>query len=496
MLLVPPNNHPHSSHTGSSLVEPPQSPGTNHSNRSSPGQPSPPSSPQVKSNTSDPTTNPPHMSGLSEAHYPPPPVSTAASSQPVSGRSPQAPPASLSAPGTPAPTTPTPAPPTTRPSSGGSASGGTTTPVTSNSSSVSVAGGLGSSAGGAVTTGSVGTGGGSGGTAGGLPPAMPVPGPSATPTGGSSGPGQPLHHPLLGYVPHGANKILSRNINGTLSVTAHPSNESELQLYRVLQRANLLNYYDTFISQGGDDVQQLCEAGEEEFLEIMALVGMASKPLHVRRLQKALQEWVSNPGLFLMPLTPPAPPPPAAPASGMPGPQLDVFNVLSTLNAARQHQPSHHSNHSSSSSIQSPRSRQPPPAVGSIATAAMPHTSPYHRPQPYPSPENLTARKSPPTGGVAPQPGSVSPTDYRRVLEAAWALRAAGQQDPRSSPPGGGKVSPPGGVAGRPTRLSTASPPFINSHKTDNLHNSNEGQPFLSGTPVPWFPFLVPVNKL
>lgn len=46
---------------------------------------------------------------------------------------------------------------------------------------------------------------------------------------------------------------------------------------------------------GGDDVQQLCEAGEEEFLEIMALVGMASKPLHVRRLQKALQEWVSNP---------------------------------------------------------------------------------------------------------------------------------------------------------------------------------------------------------
>lgn len=47
---------------------------------------------------------------------------------------------------------------------------------------------------------------------------------------------------------------------------------------------------------GGDDVQQLCDAGEEEFLEIMALVGMASKPLHVRRLQKALQEWLSNPG--------------------------------------------------------------------------------------------------------------------------------------------------------------------------------------------------------
>lgn len=45
-------------------------------------------------------------------------------------------------------------------------------------------------------------------------------------------------------------------------------------------------------------MQQLCEAGEEEFLEIMALVGMASKPLHVRRLQKALQEWVTNPGMI------------------------------------------------------------------------------------------------------------------------------------------------------------------------------------------------------
>ncbi|CAM1314400.1 Uncharacterised protein g6536 [Pycnogonum litorale] len=89
-----------------------------------------------------------------------------------------------------------------------------------------------------------------------------------------------------------------------VAMTSQPTNESELQLYRVLQRANLLSYYDTFIGQGGDDVHQLCEAGEEEFLEIMALVGMASKPLHVRRLQKALQEWVTNPGLFQTPFVP------------------------------------------------------------------------------------------------------------------------------------------------------------------------------------------------
>ncbi|KAK7482996.1 hypothetical protein BaRGS_00025773, partial [Batillaria attramentaria] len=98
--------------------------------------------------------------------------------------------------------------------------------------------------------------------------------------------------------------------------TSQPSNTSEWQLYNVLKRANLLQYYDTFIAQGGDDVQQLCEAGEDEFLEIMALVGMAAKPLHVRRLQKALQEWVANPaaleanasaGYPMVPITGPAP---------------------------------------------------------------------------------------------------------------------------------------------------------------------------------------------
>ncbi|XP_076322731.1 uncharacterized protein LOC143231868 isoform X6 [Tachypleus tridentatus] len=125
-----------------------------------------------------------------------------------------------------------------------------------------------------------------------------VPGPGSG--SGSSGP------PLSALGPAGCvgNRILSRNVNGTIAMTSQPSNESELQLYRVLQRANLLSYYDTFICQGGDDVQQLCEAGEEEFLEIMALVGMASKPLHVRRLQKALQEWVNNPAMFQAPLIP------------------------------------------------------------------------------------------------------------------------------------------------------------------------------------------------
>ena len=36
-------------------------------------------------------------------------------------------------------------------------------------------------------------------------------------------------------------------------MTSLPTNESELQLYRVLQRANLLKYYDSFISHGEFD---------------------------------------------------------------------------------------------------------------------------------------------------------------------------------------------------------------------------------------------------
>lgn len=77
-----------------------------------------------------------------------------------------------------------------------------------------------------------------------------------------------------------------------------PMTRGEKLMYNVLSRANLVQYYHAFIAQGGDDVYQLCESGEDEFLEIMALVGMASKPLHVRRLQKTLQEFLTNPDLF------------------------------------------------------------------------------------------------------------------------------------------------------------------------------------------------------
>lgn len=67
-----------------------------------------------------------------------------------------------------------------------------------------------------------------------------------------------------------------------------PNNLSEWQLQAVLFKAKLTQYYDTFIQLGGDDIDQIMGCDENEFLEIMSLVGMASKPLHVRRLQRTL----------------------------------------------------------------------------------------------------------------------------------------------------------------------------------------------------------------
>ncbi|KAI2800929.1 hypothetical protein BLOT_013454 [Blomia tropicalis] len=148
-------------------------------------------------------------------------------------------------------------------------------------------------------------------------------------------------------------------------MTTQPSNESELQLYRVLQRANLLAYYDTFICQGGDDVQQLCEAGEEEFLEIMALVGMASKPLHVRRLQKVLQEWMTNPALFQSPSIPPFPSSSSSSTNGAPSSSI----CQSETTRSRIQRNVDQSNHQTSPNVQnSPTGIMATPFTGNTST--------------------------------------------------------------------------------------------------------------------------------
>ena len=45
------------------------------------------------------------------------------------------------------------------------------------------------------------------------------------------------------------------------------------------------------MSLGGDDLKQLAEAQDDDFQEIITLVGMVSKPLHVKRFKKALTDY-------------------------------------------------------------------------------------------------------------------------------------------------------------------------------------------------------------
>ncbi|CAI2333999.1 unnamed protein product [Caenorhabditis sp. 36 PRJEB53466] len=90
-----------------------------------------------------------------------------------------------------------------------------------------------------------------------------------------------------------------------------PTTLSEWQLLAVLSKANLVQYYDVFIAQGGDDINQIMACEEREFLEIMNLVGMLSKPLHVRRMQRALTEYSQDRTAFnLTALQQIGPPPP------------------------------------------------------------------------------------------------------------------------------------------------------------------------------------------
>ncbi|NXD18655.1 NAB2 protein, partial [Nothocercus nigrocapillus] len=191
---------------------------------------------------------------------------------------------------------------------------------------------------------------------------------------------------------------------------ALPRTLGELQLYRVLQRANLLGYYETFIQQGGDDVQQLCEAGEEEFLEIMALVGMATKPLHVRRLQKALREWAANPGLFSQPV-------PAVPVSSIPLFKLAEPGSRKALSNGRA---------------------SPSEAAGKAAAATPPARSPSEPPEklspsavpPWPSPESegggdeepAAAPLSPGGGGEQAGTEALEPELARMVAESVERL--------------------------------------------------------------------------
>ncbi|VDI84102.1 Hypothetical predicted protein [Mytilus galloprovincialis] len=78
--------------------------------------------------------------------------------------------------------------------------------------------------------------------------------------------------------------------------TNQPQNLTEWQLQDVLQRVNLLQYYDNFIREGKCDLLKLSNAEESRFKDVMQKVGMAEKPLHVRRFKTSLSQWVDDPG--------------------------------------------------------------------------------------------------------------------------------------------------------------------------------------------------------
>ncbi|XP_063406073.1 uncharacterized protein LOC134690032 [Mytilus trossulus] len=78
--------------------------------------------------------------------------------------------------------------------------------------------------------------------------------------------------------------------------TNQPQNLTEWQLHDVLQKVNLLQYYDSFIREGKFDLLKLSNAEERTFKDVMQKVGMDKKPLHVRRFKTILSEWVADPG--------------------------------------------------------------------------------------------------------------------------------------------------------------------------------------------------------
>ncbi|XP_045454595.1 NGFI-A-binding protein homolog [Melitaea cinxia] len=239
--------------------------------------------------------------------------------------------------------------------------------------------------------------------------------------GEETGRGAPPHAPAQ---PNGSNKIIGRNVNGTMVVTSAPANEAELQLYRVMQRASLLAYYDTLLEMGGDDVQQLCDAGEEEFLEIMALVGMASKPLHVRRLQKALQEWVNNPALFQIPIVPNLCP--------TENPFMQCSQRLLNIPPAIPNLPRTVASPENNRPMYSPSPGAPDNSCGSNASA--PNASPVHShagtftkivlpPSPAPAaPVTTTARSFSPQSACPPASSGSSPSSVTSPVQLTPVL--------------------------------------------------------------------------
>jgi len=73
----------------------------------------------------------------------------------------------------------------------------------------------------------------------------------------------------------------------------------QLQVYLLLKKADLLEYFTKLISIGGDNLMQLSSISDDELVDIFGEIGMIDKPVHVLRFQKTLNEWNTNPQIFV-----------------------------------------------------------------------------------------------------------------------------------------------------------------------------------------------------
>ena len=68
-----------------------------------------------------------------------------------------------------------------------------------------------------------------------------------------------------------------------------------------MDATNLIVYCVFCCDSGGDDISQFAQAPEDEFQDMMKIVKMHKKPLHVARFKKTLIEWRNCPGENITP---------------------------------------------------------------------------------------------------------------------------------------------------------------------------------------------------
>ena len=105
---------------------------------------------------------------------------------------------------------------------------------------------------------------------------------------------------MFSIVGEGLQEVPSHYVNaqGNLGseVGTGQNQDTKTDLYKILENANLLSYYEAFMEIGADDITQLFDTCGDDFVEAIEVSGMALKPLHVRRLERALNDWQHEQG--------------------------------------------------------------------------------------------------------------------------------------------------------------------------------------------------------